>query len=164
MAADVALYLPDDLLVKSDLTAMAHGLEGRSPLLDHELMEWAASLPIELKIRRRRGKYLLRRLAAPLLPPFVSERPKMGFGVPLDRWLRGELSAFTRDIVCSRAALERGILEPRAVRQLLDEHVSGARSHAHRLWALLMLELWFRECVDGARSVGTIPAAAVPSG
>jgi asparagine synthase (glutamine-hydrolysing) len=148
MAADVAVYLPDDLLVKADIAAMAHGLEGRSPLLDHHVMEFAARLPLGLKIRAGRGKHLLRQLAKPLLPPGVLDRPKAGFAVPLDRWLRGELAPVMREIVLSRRSIERGIVEAAAARRLIDEHTSGRRSHAHRLWALLMLELWFRSCVD----------------
>ena len=158
MAADVALYLPDDLLVKADIAAMAHGLEGRSPLLDHEVMEFAARLPLALKIRQGQGKYLLRQLVKPMLPPGVLDRPKMGFAVPLDRWLRGDLEPLLRDVLLSRQSLERGILSPNAVAQLVEEHVTGRRSHAHRLWAVLMLELWYRACVDAVPAMRRAPS------
>ena len=160
MAVDVALYLPDDLLVKADIAAMAHGLEARSPLLDHEVMEFAARLPIEFKIRHGQGKYLLRKLAEPLLPPGVLNRPKAGFAVPLDRWLRTDLAPVLRDVLLSRRSVERGILDVRSVRTLLDEHFASRRSHAHRVWALLMLEFWYRECIDAVPALRRTVSAA----
>jgi asparagine synthase (glutamine-hydrolysing) len=145
---DVHTYLPGDLLVKVDIATMAFGLEGRSPFLDHEVMEFAASLPSHLKLRHSTKKHLLKRLAAPLLPESVVLRPKMGFGVPLARWFRGELRELAHDILLSRSLAERGLVRPPAVARLLEDHVSGRTSWAYQIWNLLMLELWFRTFVD----------------
>jgi asparagine synthase (glutamine-hydrolysing) len=148
MAADVALYLPDDLLVKVDLATMAHGLEARSPLLDHKLMEFAARLPVSLKLRGGRGKYVFKRAVSGMVPDEVLRRPKTGFGVPLDSWFREDLKEFVHDVLGERRTAARGYLRPGAVRSMLDEHVSGRRAHGHRLWALLMLEYWHRTFID----------------
>ena len=146
--ADVSLYLPDDLLVKVDIASMAHGLEARSPLLDHQFMEFVASIPAKAKVRFGVKKYLFKKAMAGLLPREIIHREKMGFGVPIDRWFRGELRELATDTLLSRRALARGYFRPEAVRRLLDEHVSGrAHWHAH-LWNLLMLELWHQMFID----------------
>jgi asparagine synthase (glutamine-hydrolysing) len=142
MAVDVDHYLPDDLLVKVDIASMAFGLEARSPLLDHKLCEFAARLPTRLKIRRGRTKYLLRRAVADLVPPSVLTGPKKGFGVPLDRWFRGELGSKARDLLGSPRSLTRRYFQAEQVNQILHEHATGRAAHGHRLWALIMLELW----------------------
>jgi asparagine synthase (glutamine-hydrolysing) len=146
---DVRLYLPDDLLVKTDLASMAHSLEVRSPLLDHTVMEFAASLPPSLKLRWFRGKYLIRKLMTGVLPDAVLRRKKMGFGVPIDGWLRVELREMVHDILLDARARARGYFHPEVVRRYLDEHAAGRGSHHQRLWALLMLELWHRTFIDG---------------
>jgi asparagine synthase (glutamine-hydrolysing) len=148
--ADIETYLPDDLLVKVDIASMAHALEARSPLLDHVLMEWAAGIPAHQKMAGGETKAILKAAMEPHLPHEVLYRPKMGFGVPIERWLRNELREFAYDTLTSRAATDRGLFRPEYVRQLLDEHSSGARLHHTRLWALLMLELWFRMWIDPA--------------
>jgi asparagine synthase (glutamine-hydrolysing) len=148
MAADVALYLPDDLLVKVDIATMAHGLEARSPLLDHRLMEFAARLPVSLKLRGGRGKYVFKRAVTGIVPEEVLRRPKTGFGVPLDSWFREDLKEFVHDVLSDRRTAARGYFRPGAVRSMLDEHMSGRRAHGHRLWALLMLEYWHRSFID----------------
>ncbi len=145
---DVNNYLPDDLLVKVDIATMAHGLEGRSPFLDHELMEFAASLPSNLKLRHGVKKYILKQAAADLLPAEIINRPKMGFGVPIDAWFRGSLKELLCDVTGSVRFRERGVLRPLAVRHLLDEHVRGTASWHYQLWNILMLELWFRAFID----------------
>jgi asparagine synthase (glutamine-hydrolysing) len=160
MALDVRTYLPDDLLVKVDIATMAVGLEARSPFLDHELMEFAARLPASLKLRGRRTKYILKKALAPLLPRDLLERRKMGFGVPIKRWYRGELAGLVRDTLLDPRALSRGYFERRPLERLVEEHVSGARDHAYRLHTLLVLELWHREFIDGAPR----PAAGTPPG
>ncbi len=147
--ADLMSYLPDDLLVKVDIATMANSLEGRSPFLDHPLVEFAARLPSGLKRGRGVGKRVLRRAVADLLPPSLLDRPKMGFGVPISRWFRGELRDFLRDVVLSPSALARPFFRPEAVRRLVDEHLAGGRDHGPRLWALLMLELWCRRFLEG---------------
>jgi asparagine synthase (glutamine-hydrolysing) len=146
--ADVMLYLPDDLLVKMDIASMAHSLEVRSPLLDQEIVEFAASLPVEFKLRGRTLKYLLKRAMEGVLPPQILTRGKMGFGVPIDRWFRHELRELAYDTLLDSRAASRGLLRPEAVRRYLDEHVAGRAHHHHRLWALLMLELWHRTFID----------------
>jgi asparagine synthase (glutamine-hydrolysing) len=148
MAVDVAGYLPDDLLVKVDRATMAHALEARSPLLDHRLMEFAASLPVDLKLRGGQEKYLLKAAMKGILPESVLVRAKMGFGVPLDRWFRKECRDFVRDALLSSASLQRGYFKPEAIRAMLDGEQSGACAYGSRVYALLMLELWHRDYAD----------------
>ena len=145
---DVNNYLPDDLLVKVDIASMAHGLEARSPFLDHELMEFAASLPSDLKLKAGAKKYILKQAARPLLPSEILDRPKMGFGVPIDAWFRTELKELVSDLVGSAAFRDRGILQPFRIQRLIEEHVDGVRSWHYQLWNVLMLELWYRAFID----------------
>ncbi len=145
---DVSTYLPDDLLVKVDIATMAHGLEGRSPLLDHPLMEFCASLPADFKLRGRVKKYIFKRAVGDLLPREVVERPKMGFGVPLDHWFRHELRDMAHDVLLSPRAIGRGYVRKETVARLLAEHGTGRRAWHYQLWNLLMLELWHRVFVD----------------
>jgi asparagine synthase (glutamine-hydrolysing) len=148
--ADTLTYLPCDLLVKVDMASMAHGLECRGPFLDHRVVELAASLPIGRKLRLRggRSKVVLKEAFADLLPPPIRTRPKMGFGVPLDRWFRGELKDELRSVLLDPLTASRGLFRPEAVARLIDEHVTLQRDHAYKLWGLLMLELWFRHHLD----------------
>ena len=145
---DVRTYLPGDLLLKADLASMAHSLEVRSPLLDHTVLELGVSLPDRLKVDGRRGKVALRLAFADALPPLVATRGKTGFGVPIARWFREDLRTLAGDVLLDETARARGLFRPGAVARLLHEHVSGRADHAHRLWCLLMLELWQREYVD----------------
>ncbi len=148
--ADILTYLPGDLLVKVDMTSMAHSLECRGPFLDHRVVELAVSLSPRRKIRLRggRSKVVLKQAFADLLPRSIQNRPKMGFGVPIDRWFRGELQGELRAVLLDPRALDRGLFRPEAVSTLIDEHVGRKRDHAYRLWTLLMLELWFRHHFD----------------
>ncbi len=148
--ADLTTYLPCDLLVKVDIASMAHGLECRQPFLDHRLVELAAAMPVRHKQRFGQGKRILRHAFADLLPASVLRRPKMGFGVPIESWLRNELREMVRDTLLRPTTLARGYFRPDAVMRIVDEHQSGQRNHAHRLWALLVLELWHRQWVDGS--------------
>lgn len=143
LAADWETYLAGDLLVKADRMAMAHSLEGRSPLLDHELAEWAARLSVSCKLRGRTGKYLLRRAFADLLPPEVQAQGKQGFGVPVSPWLRGELAPWCRRTLLDGIAVRR-LFRPEPVERLIAEHATGRTDHGKRLWALLCLEIWLR--------------------
>ncbi|GHD96077.1 asparagine synthase (glutamine-hydrolyzing) [Streptomyces naganishii] len=147
MDVDVNSYLPGDLLVKVDITTMANSLEGRSPFLDHHLMEWAARLPAEFKVRGTTTKYLLKKALADWLPHEVLHRPKQGFGVPLAHWLRTELRDVARDVLTDRTARCRGFFRPEAVRTMLEEHQDG-KDHARQLWALMQFELWHRRFID----------------
>lgn len=148
--ADLLTYLPGDLLVKVDMASMAHGLECRGPFLDHRVVELAVSLPLRRKLRLRggRSKVVLKQAFAELLPPAIRTRPKMGFGVPLDRWFRGPLKDELRRVLLDPVARARGLFRPEAVAALVDDHAAGRRDHAYKLWALLMLELWFRHHLD----------------
>src|SRR5690606_35731414 len=150
MRSDIATYLPDCLLVKVDIASMAHGLEARSPLLDHVFMEYAASLPADLKLRDGVKKYILKKAAAPLLPDEILHRRKMGFGVPLEYWFRGALRELTRDTLLGRRARERGYFKMPVVARWIDEHERGVWNWHDQLWTLLMGELWHQVYIDGA--------------
>ena len=141
---DLETYLPGDLLLKADLASMAHSLELRSPFLDHEVVALGLALPDSLKTRGRRGKVALRRAFAADLPAEIARRGKTGFGVPLGRWFRSDL----RDLAHDLLSRDRGWFRRDTVQRLLDEHESERVDHGHRLWCLLMLELWVREHVE----------------
>ena len=153
LLVDVQTYLLDDILTKVDRMSMAVSLEARVPLLDHHLVEFAASVPVDLKIRGGRGKYLLRRFLQGRVPQAVVDRPKQGFSIPTAEWLRGPLAPMTSDLLLGPTFRSRGIFSPAEVGRLWQEHRSGRRDHRHRLWSLLMLELWFRQFVDGRAQV-----------
>ena len=148
LLTDTMTYLPDDLLVKVDITTMANSLEARSPFLDHPLMEWAATLPPGLKIQGDSTKHILRRALAQLVPIENMARPKMGFGMPVGRWFQGPLKELLCDTLLGERANARGYFRPEAVQTLVQDHLSDKADHTHRLWALLMLELWHHEFVD----------------
>jgi len=146
--ADLHSYLPDDILVKVDVASMAFGLEARAPFLDVDLVEWAAQLPASVKAPGGNLKALLKQAMAPLLPKEIIERPKMGFGIPLEQWLRGGFNNLATEVLTSRQAQSRELFRPDYVTRLLAEHMSEAQSHHLRLWAMLMLELWFTMWID----------------
>jgi asparagine synthase (glutamine-hydrolysing) len=148
LALDVESYLPNDLLVKMDIATMANSLEARSPFLDHEVMEFCARLPAGYKLRGMQLKYLLKKAGKGLLPPETLARRKMGFGVPVGNWMRGELRSWAEDLLLSPRALKRGYFQPEALRQLVDGHLEGREDRAYQLWALLWLELWHQEFMD----------------
>jgi asparagine synthase (glutamine-hydrolysing) len=127
---------------------MAHSLELRAPLLDREVVELGLALPDRLKVRGREGKVALKRAFADLLPRDVLERGKSGFGVPLGRWFRADVRELAHDVLLDERARERGWFRAETVRRLLDEHASERVDHGHRLWCLLMLELWLRTHVE----------------
>jgi len=137
--------LTGDMLVKVDRMSMAHSLEVRCPLLDHELAELASTIPPAWNMRNGQGKAILLDAIGDRLPPALRQRKKMGFGVPLSHWFRCPLRDFLRDHVLSPQFASRGIASPVFVRHLIDEHQSGRRDNSDHLWALLMLEVWFRQ-------------------
>lgn len=149
---DVQTYLPDYLLTKVDIATMAYSLEGRSPLLDHELMELAASLPGSQKVRGRNKKVAFRRALRGWIPDEILDAPKQGFKLPIDRWLREELRESVQDLLLDRVARERGYFRPEYVRRMLDRHSRGEADHSQGIWTLLTLELWNREFIDGGAS------------
>ncbi len=146
---DLVTYLPCDLMTKVDIASMANGLECRAPLLDYRVVELAAAMPLRMKMQSGRGKRILRKSFPELLPRDITHRPKMGFGVPLADWFRGELRDYARDVLLDVRSLDRGYFRPGAVQQLFDEHLRGDFDHGYRLWGLLVFELWHRTWLDG---------------
>jgi len=141
--ADLQFYLPNDILVKVDRASMSCGLEARSPFLDHHLVEKALAAPASWKVGRNGGKVILREWLTKELPPHLFERPKMGFAVPLDEWLRGPLKEWAESLLTGRRASEW--LAPGAALELWRQHQTGTRRHHHLLWNLLMLLAWLEE-------------------
>ncbi len=146
---DVMTRLPDHLLVILDRMAMAHSLEGRSPYVDYRVVEFAASIPSKLKLKGRRLKYILRRVASRYLPPDLIGRRKQGFGFPLAEWMRDELSGYVRGLMRQSRFIELGIFDHGAVESILDEHIGGKRDHNFRIWILINLEFWYRLFFEG---------------
>jgi asparagine synthase (glutamine-hydrolysing) len=160
---DVKTYLVDDIMTKVDRMSMAVSLEAREPLLDHRLLEFAASVPTALKLKNGRSKYLLRRLLERRVPRQIIERPKHGFEAPTGEWLRGPLAPMVDDLLLDGRLRSRGLFDDGAVSSLWRAHRTGAEDHRHRLWSLVMLELWFREFADGGVGSGARRAAERPS-
>ncbi len=127
-------YLPNDLLVKVDIASMANSLEARSPFLDHKVIEFAASLPENLKMKRFETKSLLKKVAARLVPPEVIYRRKMGFGVPIGNWFRRNMKDFVREVLLSEKSLSRGIIKPEMLRKYVDEHINAKRDYTFQIW------------------------------
>ena len=150
MAFDFETYLPEDCLTKVDRMSMAHSIESRVPLLDHRVVEFAASLPPSLKIQGNRRKHLLKELAFRHVPRELLDRPKQGFGIPIGTWFRGSLRETFGDVIGSSLTRQRAYFNQTFVRRILDEHVAGTRDHSLQLWQLLVFELWHREYVDAA--------------
>jgi asparagine synthase (glutamine-hydrolysing) len=158
---DTTLWLPDDLLARGDKTSMAASLEARVPLLDHELVEFAATLPPQLKVRRLARKYLLKQVSRAWLPPEIIGRSKKGFPVPLSVWFRQEARSFVRDILSVSAVRRRGLFNPRYVQALIDRNERGEGECGDWLWALINVELWYRQFID---SSAPRPELLAPSG
>jgi asparagine synthase (glutamine-hydrolysing) len=142
---DLKTYLPGDILTKVDRASMAHGLEVRSPLVDHQLVEWISGLPPSLKLRGGTGKHLFKKALQPYLPDDILYRTKMGFSVPLADWFRGPLRSQLQTMADSPLLANCGWFEPTAVRTLLAQHLSGRRDHSAPLWSLLMFESFLRQ-------------------
>lgn len=140
--------LPDCLTTKVDVASMANSLEVRAPFLDHELSEFAASIPLQYKLKNGTSKHILRSAFKKYLPANVITKPKTGFGVPMSDWLKTDFKDFVRQHLLDDVALKRGLFQEKYIRRLIDEHMSGRRVWSYRLWSLLMLELWFREYID----------------
>ncbi|MDH4100943.1 MAG: asparagine synthase (glutamine-hydrolyzing), partial [Nitrospirota bacterium] len=147
--ADTMSYLPDNILVKVDIAGMGNSLETRAPFLDHHLVEFAASLPPNMKMRGLTQKYILKRAFSDLLPAEILYRKKMGFGVPIERWIRGELKDMVRDALLSDRSIKRGYFNRSYVETLVKDHMSKRKDNCYRIWTLLMLELWHRMFIDG---------------
>jgi asparagine synthase (glutamine-hydrolysing) len=153
-AVDAALYvdtcssLPYDFLVKVDITSMANSLEVRSPFLEHALMEFAACLPSNFKLRGKTHKYILKKALNGFIPDENLYRSKMGFEVPVRQWLRNELRMFLTDILLSERSLKRGYFRQEFIEWLVKSHISAKQDFSYQVWTLLMLELWCREFID----------------
>ena len=156
---DLKTYLVGDINTKVDRASMAHSLEVREPLMDHELVEWLATLPASLKVRGQEGKFLLKKAMEPSLPNEILYRPKMGFAVPLARWFRGPLKRRVREAVLGPRLAATGWFDRAYLEHLIDAHQSGARDHSAPLWTLLMFEAFLRKVVD-ADALGAAPADA----
>jgi asparagine synthase (glutamine-hydrolysing) len=145
MYSDAMSYLTDDILAKVDRAAMGVSLETRVPLLDHRVVELAWSLPMRMRIRNGETKWILRRLLHRSIPRNLIERPKMGFSIPLEQWLRGPLRDWAEDLLSTRALDEHGLFDSAFLRSLWLDHAEGRRNHAAQLWTILMFQSWFRE-------------------
>ncbi|MCG3188175.1 MAG: Asparagine synthetase [glutamine-hydrolyzing] 1 [Burkholderiaceae bacterium] len=153
---DLHTYLVGDINTKVDRASMAHSLEVREPLMDHQLVEWVATLPSSLKLRGGDGKHFMKRALEPHLPSDVLYRPKMGFSVPLAKWFRGPLRQRVREALLSGAMAECGMFDPSAMRNLVEQHENGSRDHSTALWTMLMFDAFLRNSNLRTR----LPAAA----
>ena len=160
MLADANTYLPGDLNTKTDRAAMAVGLELRCPFQDHKLIELAYSLPTHYRYSTKQAKPLLHHACRDLIPPQIAARDKAGFGVPLGRWFRGQLRELFIDTVLSKTARQRPYFQPATLENLLAQNDSARHDHGHRLWSLLMLELWHRNYID---QIPTSTLAGMPT-
>jgi asparagine synthase (glutamine-hydrolysing) len=148
LKTETMTYLPDDLLVKVDIASMAVSLEARSPFLDHHVLEFAASLPADMKLHRFTTKYLLKKALRSKVPAENLDRKKMGFGVPVGLWLRRDLRDLMHEALLPERVRSRGLFRPAAVARLLDDHLAKRHDHTNQLWTLVMLELWFERFID----------------
>jgi asparagine synthase (glutamine-hydrolysing) len=143
--ADILSYLPCDLCTKVDIASMAHGLEVRQPLLDHRIVEFAASLPVNLKFRGRRGKLILQDTFGSMIPKSIFTRKKMGFGIPIANWFRDELKPMVHDTLLANDARINPYFRRESIAELVRAHETNEQNHGYRLWNLLILEKWLRE-------------------
>jgi asparagine synthase (glutamine-hydrolysing) len=161
---DVKTYLAGDILTKVDRMSMATSLEARVPMLDHVFVEWVAALPVEWKFRHGARKYLLKKLAERVgIPPALLHRPKQGFQLPLEAWMKGEMKQKLYGLLLEPRTLQRGYFRPQAVQSMVEEHLRGRRDRSGVLWQMLVLELWHRNFLErqpGVPSEAMSPAVS----
>jgi asparagine synthase (glutamine-hydrolysing) len=162
MALDMLGYLPDDILAKVDRAAMATSLETRVPYLDHRVVEFAWRVPFEMKIRDGQTKWILRRILSRHVPNELIERPKMGFGVPIDSWLRGPLREWAEELLDERRLRSEGYFRPEPIRRAWDAHLRGRVNEQYRLWSVLMFQSWL-EAQGRNDTDSSAPAVALAS-
>ncbi|HYR44187.1 MAG TPA: asparagine synthase C-terminal domain-containing protein, partial [Terriglobia bacterium] len=156
---DIKNYLPNDILTKVDRMSMAHSIEARVPLLDHKFVEFAATIPPELKLKGVTTKYIFKKAMEGILPKEILDRPKRGFAIPLGRWFRGQLGSFMRDLLLSRRSIERGIFKKTYLEQLIEMNDRG-RALDLQLWTLITFELWCRRFIDESAFCRSVSATA----
>jgi asparagine synthase (glutamine-hydrolysing) len=145
---DIKTYLPDDILAKVDRMSMAASIEARVPLLDYRIAEFALNLPPEMKLHRSRTKVILRRAMQKLLPEIALTKPKQGFSIPMKHWLRSSLRPMMQDLLSEGCVRQRGFFNPHTVSAWVREHLDGRANHSHRLWALMVFEIWYRSLIE----------------
>ena len=148
MRHDQNFYLPDCLMVKADIASMANSLEVRCPFLDHDFVEFAATIPSRLKRNAMGGKIILKQAVKDLLPNEILNKPKTGFGLPIAKWFRSDLAPMLKETLLDETSERRGLFEQQLLKKMVNEHIEGRRDWSNRLWAFLFLELWFREFID----------------
>jgi asparagine synthase (glutamine-hydrolysing) len=153
---DSKTYLPGDILTKVDRMSMAVSLEARAPLLDHKLIDFVTGIPAGLKLSGFETKYLLKKAVKDLVPSEILNRPKQGFGVPIQEWINQQLRSRVHETLTEPRSRQRGHLNVQYIDVLLNEHERGRRDHSMGLWALFMLELWHRQFVDEPRPQGSM--------
>jgi asparagine synthase (glutamine-hydrolysing) len=145
MFIDAMTYMPDDILVKVDRAAMAVSLETRTPFLDHRVAELAWTLPIGMKIKNGNGKHVLRQVLYKYVPQQLIDRPKMGFSIPIDQWLRNELRDWAEDLLAPERLMREGYFDVEMIRAAWQAHLNGTRNSGSRLWSVLMFQSWLQE-------------------